>query len=236
MLQPQAIRSAKRRTCRPATRYLVTIGRLRLGAGTAPRERCAASGAVITLQFLHAQVAELDARAMPEKADRRLGALGDGLQAFDLGDVGIDDDDAVDRHHPARALDLDFFGVPFAGGLGVAALGRYLAVDRAVILARLDVLVLGSVVVEDLDFVAAHGDAVIAARLEAEIEAEGEVAVFLDGEQVTAPLFLAHEQAVFGRVAVRGALPAGQGLAVENADETGLVLGRDVGFLVLPGA
>src|SRR5262249_26968251 len=109
--------------------------------------------------------------------------------------------------------------VPLPGRPGVATLRRHLAVNRAVVLARLEVLVLGSVVVQDLDLMASYRNPVVPAGLQLVLEAEDEVAILLDGEEVPTPLLLADEGAARGEVAGRRPLPACQRLAVENADE-----------------
>src|SRR5262249_20131777 len=70
-----------------------------------------------------------------------------------------------------------------------------------------------------LDLVAAHGDAVVAGRLELEVETENEVAVLLHREQIAAALFEANEIALLRDIALGRALPALQRLAVEQADE-----------------
>jgi len=66
------------------------------------------------------------------------------------------------------------------------------------------------VIVQDLDFMAAYGNTVVAARFQSELEPEREVAEFLDGVQIPAPLLLADEQAVFGHVSSGGTSPAVQ--------------------------
>ena len=56
-----------------------------------------------------------------------------------LVDVGIDDGRAVENHLDMRAFGDDLFGVPLADLFGKAAFGGHHAVDRSVVLIRMQV-------------------------------------------------------------------------------------------------
>ena len=73
-----------------------------------------------------------------------------------------------------------------------------------------------------------HGDAVVAARFQFELEAESEIAEFPDGEEIAAAFFLADQQAVLRDIAGGCPFPSFQRFAVEDADEAlgGLLFGQ----------
>ena len=175
----------------------------------------------------------------PQKPKWPLGAGGAGVffavERFfaDLGDVDVQNLVAVEVHDDVVAVDGDFLVVPFADRAQVAAAGRGEAVEAAVGLVVVQVFVLGVAVVEDLQLHAfvgdvadivgcAEGEAVVAAGWELEFEPHDEVVVGVVGEQDLPCAGLAAQRAVDDFVAVGGAGPAGEVLAVEDRLEVGV--------------
>ena len=91
------------------------------------------------LQFLDPHIAELDAGAMTAESN----AAGFALQAgmflqngfvFDVVEVGVHNDDAVEGNFDVAAVGNDFLAVPFTERFEVAAFGRHHIVDGTVVL------------------------------------------------------------------------------------------------------
>src|SRR5262249_37296826 len=117
--------------------------------------------------------------------------------------------------------------VPFADGPQVAAMGGDDAVDRAVVLARIELLVLFGGVIQDLHFAHAHvgrvavagvadGQAVVSAGREPVFDTGHEVAVLVPGVYRAALVRLANDGAVLHLVLIHGAGPPREVLAVKD--------------------
>ena len=165
--------------------------------------------------------------------------LGHHRGHVDLGEVGVEDDEAVEFDLDGRAYDVDLLEVPFADRALEAALGGDHAVRGTVGLARVDLpLHFFVIVIEHLQF--AHADvsgvaragvaerqAVVAAGGELEFQTRREV-----GE-----ILVEVGRAAFARLAAQGAVghlvildrtgPAREVLAVEDGLEARLAVGGE---------
>src|SRR5262249_3399362 len=108
-----------------------------------------------TVQRLDADVTELYRVVVSGETEvarltvlARMRAVGHELR--DLRYVGINDDVAVQLHLDRRPLDGHLLEVPLSGRTQVAAVRRHHAVDRAVVLPGVELLVLRRVVVKHL--------------------------------------------------------------------------------------
>src|SRR5688572_6728709 len=201
---------------------------------------------VLRAQLANPQVAQLDAVAVAEEGEVPLRALQAGmvlaierLRRRGLVEIDVHDGRAVQEHPDAPAAADHLLRVPPPRGPQVPALRRGDAVDGPVRLPGLDVLVGGVAVVEDLHLHAAvrriaaiirgaDPEAVVASRLELEVEAHGEIGVLALRVEVAAAFLPADEGAVLDGVALRRAAPAREVLAIEDRREA------DLGHLHVP--
>ena len=145
-------------------------------------------------------------------------------------EVGVDHGRAVDDDLDVPSLDRDLLGVPLPDRPQDAAARRHHAVDRAVVLVRLEAPVHRRAVLEDLELhpdvggVAlergADAEPVVGGRGQLELEAEDEVGVLLLRVQVPpAALGTDDDLPVLGGVAGEVAGPALEVAAVEERPE-----------------
>src|SRR6188768_2927150 len=160
---------------------------------------------------------ELEDGAVAEKSNvagrpRQARMLRQHVGFFHRVQIGIDDDHAVQSDADAPAVGSDLFAVPFACRLEIAGARRDHVVDRSVMLLRSDLALVAFVaIVEDLDLHALVGgiaferradtDAVVAAWLGPELEAEDEVGVLANREQVAATVRGTDDGAIANQVA-----------------------------------
>src|SRR3954447_19809025 len=183
-----------------AKRSMPANGRCRSPMAACPSAKCCKSGSL--LQFLDPHIAEPDFGSVAAEADMafvarqaRMFLAVDRAARARLGDVGIDDRLAVQDDLDLLAAGDDLLAVPFTGRLESSGLGRLDAIDRPMMLPRLDVLVPVRGIVEHLNFHAfvgridarpawllgrhANADAIVRSRRQLELELEIKVAVFL---------------------------------------------------------
>ena len=181
----------------------------------------------------YAEVAEFYSGVVGEESDVAGGAAEAGmlLQDFGIGDggeVGVDDDGAVEGHDDVRADGGDLLLVPLADGFQESGFGGEDVVNGAVILGRAELAFIDrGVMIEDLNFHAevggvafeggADADAVVGAFGELEVETENEVGVLGFGEEVAVGVRGGDEESVFDEVAGAAAdvAPAVEGVSVK---------------------
>ena len=184
-------------------------------------------------KFLDRNVLELDRRPMSAKANMSAPALGSlvlRLQLVDFVQVGIQNNDPVQFHYNARAIDRDLLMVPLTGRFEMTPLGRLQFVKGAMILGIDKFGILGMLIVEDLQFHSRGGGTasarvvnpqpVISSRRQQKIKLEDVISVLLFRDEV-APL--ADEDTVLDNVF--GVFPTRKVLTIKERDSF-LALGK----------
>src|SRR5262245_9379062 len=197
----------------------------------------------LLLELLDPDVAELNAGAVTEEANVTLG-VGDATRALRLAEIavglqhllvldvvqaGIHDRRAIELDGDLPSLRRDLLRVPFADRLLEPALRSDHAVDRPVVLIRLQAGVLGTAVVQHLDLDAGVGgvaferradaDAVVGVLGQPDVEAKNEIRVLLVGVQISTVVLRGIDDAVLDLISLARLVLAGSTPPIDPASE-----------------